>query len=288
MKKIKISKWIIPQLLIFFIIGKRNFFLGFLFILIHEVGHYLMAKKLNIKVDKFKVHLLGATLELDDYEGIDINDEFIIAIAGPLTNILIAFFSYVIFKYYGIEFCIDIAEINITLGVLNLIPAYPLDGAKILKCILTHFCLYKNANRFINYISIIFGFIIATLGVILVFINIININLILIGVFIIYLSYKDKNKSMYIVLDQLIKKQSRFKKKKYIANQCVSVYYKESMLSIISYIEKNKFNVFYVLDDDMRFLYKIREEEIFEILKNYGNVSLEEYYLTVYKNNKGY
>ena len=42
--------------------------------------------------------------------------------------------------------------------------------------------------------------------------------------------------------------------------------------------EKNKFNVFYVLNDEMKLLYEIREDEIFEIIKEYGNITLEEYY----------
>ena len=149
---------------------------------------------------------------------------------------------------------------------------------KILRCILARLLLYKSANRFMVYISILVGFFIVILGGILIPKNLININLIVIGIFIIFISYKDKNKSMYIVLDQLIKKQIRFKNKKYMINQPISVHYEETMLSIISYIEKNKFNVFYVLNDEMKLLYEIREDEIFEIIKEYGNITLEEYY----------
>lgn len=284
MKKIKISKWIIPQLLIFFIIGTKNFFLGFLFIIVHEFVHYIVAKKLEVGVKKFNIHPLGATLEIEDYEGIEIYDEFIIALSGPLFNLIVAFFSYEIFKLYSIEIFMNIAEINFTLGFLNLLPAYPLDGAKILKAILCKFCLYKNVNKFITHVSLLVSLIIILLGITLLPKNILNINLILIGGFIFYLSYKKKNKSMYIVLDQLIKKQERFKKNKYILNQSVSVYYKENLLLLFNYIEKNRFNFFYILDDDMKLLYTIREDEIFELLKQYGNISLEEYYFKVYKN----
>lgn len=252
--------------------------MGFLFIIIHEFAHYIVALILKIKVTQFNIHGFGASLEIEDYDGLDISDEFIVALAGPIANLILAFISYLILKNYNIIYFKDIMEINITLGLLNLLPAYPLDGAKILRCVLARISLYKSANRFIVYISILVGFLIAILGVILIPKNLININLIIIGIFIIFISYKDKNKSMYIVLDQLIKKQVRFKNKKYMINQSISVHYKETMLSIISYIEKNKFNTFYVLNDEMKLLYEIREDEIFEIIKEYGNISLEEYH----------
>lgn len=241
-----------------------------------------MAKKLSVEIKEFKIHPLGASLEIEDYEGLDSYEEFIIALSGPLFNLIIAILAYGIFYIYNLNFFYHIYEVNLTLGVLNLLPAYPLDGAKILKCILSSFCLYKTANKFIAYISLLVGSFIIILGIIFLPKNILNINLMLIGGFIVYISNQSKKKSMYIVLGELIKKQSRFKKRKYLLNREISIFYKEDILSLIGYIEKNRFSIFYILDNEMNLLYKLREDEIFSILKDYGNITLEKYYIDFY------
>ena len=117
--------------------------MGFLFIIIHEFSHYIVALILKIKVNQFNIHGFGASLEIEDYDGLDISDEFIVALAGPIANLILAFTSYLILENYGIKCFKDIMEINLTLGLLNLLPAYPLDGAKILRCILARLLLYK-------------------------------------------------------------------------------------------------------------------------------------------------
>ncbi|NOW11867.1 CBS domain-containing protein [Clostridium saccharobutylicum] len=42
-------------------------------------------------------------------------------------------------------------------------------------------------------------------------------------------------------------------------------------------VDKNKFNSFYVLDDDMQLMGIIHEDELIKALKEYGNITLEEY-----------
>ena len=46
---------------------------------------------------------------------------------------------------------------------------------------------------------------------------------------------------------------------------------------LMSIIDKNRFNTFYVLNDDLKLLFIMHEDELIEALKVYGNISLEEY-----------
>lgn len=88
---------------------------------------------------------------------------------------------------------------------------------------------------------------------------------------------------MYIVLDQIISKNKRFKQLRYIENRDVSVYFKEDFIKLLSMIERDKFNTFHVLNDKMEYLYDLREDEVVEILKTDGNMTLDEYYERVVK-----
>lgn len=238
----------------------------------------MVAKKLGNNIVDFKIHPLGAMLEIEDYEGLDLNDEVLICIAGPIVNIIAAFLAGILYCFYKDVLFLSVFEVNIVLGFFNLIPTYPLDGAKILRAILSKVFMYKKAHKIVIGISFIISIFVILLGVLLSTISLININIFLIGIFILYTSYTSKERTMYIVLDQVIKKNQRFQSKKYIENKDISVYYKEDFIKLLSMLEKNKFNKFYVLNEKMEFMYKVREDEVVEILKNHGNMTLEEYY----------
>ena len=51
------------------------------------------------------------------------------------------------------------------------------------------------------------------------------------------------------------------------------------MVNLLRIIDKNRFNIFYVLDEEMNLLYVLRENEIIETLKTIGNINLREYYI---------
>ncbi len=83
----------------------------------------------------------------------DPGQEFKIAIAGPLVNILIAVICYGLFfglvrTYPGIAaFLNDFALVNIILGAFNLIPAYPMDGGRVLRAFLAGRMSYLQATE---------------------------------------------------------------------------------------------------------------------------------------------
>lgn len=275
---VKISRWLFPQILILMILGwKSEIFLSFLFIIIHELSHYYAARALNVEVEKFNIHPLGTTIELQSIDELSHREELIIFSVGSLCNMVLAAVFFVLYRYHNIGILYKCFEINITLGIFNLIPAVPLDGAKILKSILSFKMLFKKAHNIVVYSS----FIIAVMFLAIFLINIydrkINISILLISIMIFIESYKEKGRVMYIIMGDIIRKRKKFLKSKYIINRMISVHYKESLLSLLGYTNKNRYHVFWVLDDDMKMLGEITEQEVVEALKVCGNVSLEEY-----------
>lgn len=282
---VKISRWLFPQILILMILGwKSEIFLSFLFIIIHELSHYCAARALNVEVEKFNIHPLGTTIELQSIDELSHKEEIIIFSVGSLSNVILAGVFFGIYKWCGIELMYKCFEINLTLGIFNFIPAVPLDGAKILKSILSLKILFKNAHNIVVYSS----FIIAAMFLLIFIINIfdgkINISILLISIMIFIESYKEKGRVMYIIMGDIIRKQKKFLKSKYIFNRMISVHYKESLLSLLGYTNKNRYHIFMVLDDNMKMLGEITEQEVVEALKVYGNVTLEEYINCMNKN----
>ena len=73
-------------------------------------------------------------------------------------------------------------------------------------------------------------------------------------------------------------KRNKLLRNKYIENKSISVYYKLGLANVMTIIDKNRFNSFYVLDDDLKLLFIMHEDELIEALKLYGNITLEEYF----------
>nr|WP_275890664.1 site-2 protease family protein [Clostridium perfringens] len=178
------------------------------------------------------------------------------------------------------EYIYSTYEINLVLFIFNLLPTYPLDGGKILGAILEDKMIFKDVNNILIRISYSFGIAFILLSILgIVILGELNITSILAGIFIIYLSYNERRKVMYIIMGDITKKRERLINKKYIDSRVTSVYCEQDMVNLLRIIDKNRFNIFYVLDEEMNLLYVLRENEIIEILKTIGNINLREYYI---------
>ncbi|MGL5245510.1 MAG: site-2 protease family protein [Sarcina sp.] len=276
----RFSKWFIPQLLIFLILGfKLKLALAFFWIIIHEFMHYITAVKLGADIKNLKVHFMGAAIEISDYEEFTLDEQIKVCLAGPIFNLVCSVIFFFTYKIIGGAFFYSCFEINLTLGIFNLIPCYPLDGARIFRYFLAKRKLYKKASEITTLISyFIGGVFIAIFFMVWTQIHKINVTILVMGIFSIYMTIIEKGKIMYIIMDDIIKKRERLIRKKHIDNRLISIYYKEDLLDTLSLVDKNKFNIFYVLDDNLKLIYILREDELVEGLKSYGNISLEEYY----------
>ncbi|MEE3013796.1 MAG: site-2 protease family protein [Chloroflexota bacterium] len=112
--------------------------LSFLSVLIHELSHSFMALNKGIPVRGITLFIFGGVSQLGREPQRPIT-EFMIALVGPLVSILLAAISGVVWFLLGrgnssVEvIVILLAWINLSLGVFNLIPGYPLDGGRLLR-----------------------------------------------------------------------------------------------------------------------------------------------------------
>ena len=112
----------------------------FLSILFHELSHSLVARHYGIPVSSITLFVFGGVSNLEK-EPEDANEEFLIAIVGPLTSLLIAgLFGLAYYFGRGSIAGLDavaayLAMINLSIAVFNLIPGFPLDGGRVLRSV---------------------------------------------------------------------------------------------------------------------------------------------------------
>ena len=109
-------------------------------VLLHELGHSLVAKSKGIEVSSIRLFLFGGVASIEKEPKLP-GDMFQIAIAGPLVSLalwILCTAAVVILapkSTIALVILSSIASLNLTLTLFNLIPGLPLDGGQMLKAI---------------------------------------------------------------------------------------------------------------------------------------------------------
>jgi Zn-dependent protease len=135
-------------------------YIGALFgsVLLHEIGHAVVSKRYGIRTIEIVMFPIGGVARLE--RSPKPHQEFWIAIAGPLVNLLIAgaAFSFVEWRK-AIDVVAEmtrpselgllerIAFGNLILAAFNMIPAFPMDGGRVLRSVLARFKPEDEATR---------------------------------------------------------------------------------------------------------------------------------------------
>lgn len=143
-------------------------------VLLHEFGHALAARYFGIRTPDITLLPIGGVARLQRLPDKPVQ-ELVVAIAGPLVNALIA--AVLIFvlgqrltfgvlehlNQPGIALLAKLVPVNITLLLFNLIPAFPMDGGRMLRALLAMKMPYARATQIAaslgQGLAFVFGFI---------------------------------------------------------------------------------------------------------------------------------
>ena len=133
--------------LYFAVIGKVFSFLTFTLVaLIHECGHFAASSRLGYELDRITLMPYGAVISGGN-NCFSFGDEVMIALAGPAINLFTAIFFVAVWWFFPETY--PYLELAVTasaaIALINLIPAYPLDGGRILLAALSTFLPRKRA-----------------------------------------------------------------------------------------------------------------------------------------------
>jgi Zn-dependent protease len=138
--------------------------LTFASIVVHELGHALVARRLGVRIAAIDLHFLGgAALMVDPPR--TANDEIAIAAAGPLVSLALAGLGFGLGAATGVELISMLGWVNLVLALFNLVPALPMDGGRILRAILARRLGYQRATLTAVKVSRVFAALFAVAGI---------------------------------------------------------------------------------------------------------------------------
>jgi Zn-dependent protease len=146
----------------------------FFSIVVHELMHSLVGRQYGMPIRGITLFIFGGVAEMED-EPPRPAAEFWMAIAGPITSLMVAFVALLIAlagRRYGWPVWLTgtlgwLGGINLLLAVFNMVPAFPLDGGRVLRSALWHWkSNLKWATRVTSTIGSWFGMLLIILGVV--------------------------------------------------------------------------------------------------------------------------
>jgi Zn-dependent protease/predicted transcriptional regulator len=156
-------------------------FVGVVFVLVifacivlHELGHALTARKFGVQTRDIILLPIGGVARLERMPEKP-REELWVAIAGPLVNVVIAAILFAIlmatgfhphwrdFRWAGGNFLEKLMVVNLWLVGFNILPAFPMDGGRVLRALLATRMEYTRATQMAAHVgqgmALIFGFI---------------------------------------------------------------------------------------------------------------------------------
>ena len=124
----------------------------FVSVLLHELGHSVAAMRYDVPIESITLWLLGGVASFTEMPK-NWRHEFVIAIAGPLVSVGIGVGSYLLLfavppAFDGVRFVVAyLAVMNVFLAAFNMLPAFPLDGGRVLRSLLARNRPYAAATQ---------------------------------------------------------------------------------------------------------------------------------------------
>ncbi len=142
----------------------------FFSVAVHEFGHAYAARRYDIGTESITLWIFGGLAALESMPR-EWNREFWIAVAGPITSVLLGVGFYGLLQVVpgGLPLVVFIvgwlAVINVVLAIFNMVPAFPMDGGRVLRALLSRRRPYVRATQIAARIGTIFALLFAVIGI---------------------------------------------------------------------------------------------------------------------------
>jgi Zn-dependent protease len=155
-------------------------------VFLHELGHAMMALQFGVKTRDITLLPIGGLARLERMPK-EPRAEFLIAVAGPAVNVVIAAIIFLVVVASGLvnsltgtspfklDFLSQLLVVNLGLVIFNMIPAFPMDGGRVLRSFLARRRPYLQATqtavrigRYFSFAMIVLGIIYGQFGLVLI------------------------------------------------------------------------------------------------------------------------
>ncbi len=265
--------WQVSPLLIFMFLPALAF--GFwsallataIALILHELAHVLMGKILGVDTLKIEIMPFGGVSLMESCKPWKMA---IIAMAGPVCNALIVLCLLPVVKYNPYQWLCVFLQANLVIAIFNLMPAFPLDGGRVLVCMLTPILGQTFAEKICSVFGMLLGLFLSASGIACAFyLGQINLSVLAVGMFLFLGAFRQGKPTPYHALINENAKKKQIHKRP-LRDQRIVMHMDMTAQQAMEKFHKGKYTTVTVVDHDLKFLGMLGEKEILDILVDKG------------------
>jgi|GEM_PF-556782 peptidase M50 len=256
----------------------RQYLMMFFLMLCHELAHLVALWKREIKIHSISVEPFGINIRLQNELIQNPDDEIIMALAGPLCNLGLAL-AFLLFRSVSGIWNQELSFLyyaNISCALVNLLPAVPLDGGRVLRAFLSKFIGYIKAYYFCEKLTKILSLLLIVCGIWLFFATRFNFSVCLIGCFLYGNLFMEKNNLRLYLMREIADYKKRQKVIESMPISSIAVNKDLSARKILNHFCHNRYYLITVLDG-IQIMGTLTEGELIDgIIRKGSNVKMKE------------
>ena len=241
-------------------------------VLVHELGHAAAAHCLGIRVMEVELMPFGGVARLAGINDAGSVREFIIALAGPTVNFLIIGILTSIVNAHPetVDVLGKWISASLAIGLFNLLPAYPLDGGRMLRAAMKPFLGQERATRIAIWIGVAMGSAIVVSAIVTACTGgKLNLTLLSVGGFVVVSALRENRETAYAAVRRTSAKRQKIKDST-LPEKRLAANVHTQLRELVRGFSQSAYHVVTVVDDNMDVIGSVGENEIVRAMINQG------------------
>ncbi len=242
-------------------------------VLWHESFHILMVKAYRLHVSEVELLPCGGVARIDALLQLNPEIEWLVAIAGPLSNGLLLFLAYALRPYVQVEpsWFEFFVQANLGMAVFNLLPALPLDGGRVLRAFLAKRRGFKDATRVAARLGQVLAIALAGWGVYLVALTRLQGLLhVFSGLMLFLVAMQEMKNASYVFMRYLTSKRQELRLKRVLVAREIVATEEASLGEVLRHVQPPHYHLIWIIDLEGGIIGFLDELELIGALFEHG------------------
>ncbi|MBD0381696.1 M50 family metallopeptidase [Paenibacillus sedimenti] len=235
-------------------------------VLVHELGHLAAANGFGWRVREVQLLPFGGVVVVDELGSVPAWEELIVALAGPLQHVWMIVVAFLM-QWLGVgthEWWTYFIEANVMIGLFNLLPVMPLDGGKVMQCLLGYILSYHNTILYTTWIGMALSAGVICMAAIQLVSGQLPLNLLVIGIFLLvsnWYAYRQLPYHFFRFLMARGQRVSRLLSRGTLAQPIVITKHR-TMAETVKLFMREKYHLIYVINENGRIQAVLPEQQL--------------------------
>jgi stage IV sporulation protein FB len=241
----------------------------------HEIAHVLVASAYGLEVESVELFPFGGVARVSGVMEHDPHVETSIALAGPASSFFLAGLSAALWRSGRIPDAGMMVDFNLLLGGMNLLPALPLDGGRIVRAYLSARSGFRSATETVARAGRKVALALFAVAVASAYYGYHFPNLIIMAVFIYALARLEEHKAAFAFLSFIISRKQQLARQSILPTENLTAMSTVTLERVAHSFSARRYSTITVLDQDLRPVGHVTEAQVIEaILSGEGRSTL--------------